>query len=416
MVDPFFLKLAHMSEAARMLLEGVPGSIARLEDVALSDALGRVVASDVYSPEDLPGFDRSQMDGFAVRASDTFGAGEGQPAYMEVTGEVLMGRVSDVTVGPGQAVRISTGGFMPAGADAVVMVENTELSGTTLEVVKGVAPGENTVARDEDIAQGALLFARGQLLGPAHTGALAGVGITHLSVYARPVVGIVSTGDELVPPGDKPEPGQVRDVNSVALEGSVTSAGCLARSYGIISDDFELLLRASRQALDECDALLISGGSSAGVRDMTQSVLDALGKPGILAHGIGIKPGKPTLIAVCDGKPVLGLPGNPASALVVFRELMAPVLSRMRGESPRPGARARRTIEAIMERSVSSAQGRLELVPVSLCDGEDTFIASPIQGKSNLIGTLARAQGHVRVPEGAEGLDKGQRVTVELLE
>jgi molybdopterin molybdotransferase len=408
-----FLRLIHLGEAVRLLLESLHGPIARLEEVATGDALGRVVAEDVFSPEDLPGFDRSMMDGYAVRASDTFGASEGLPAYLTLAGEVLMGSEGDVPVGPGRAVRISTGGFMPPGADAAVMVENTELSGTTVEIVKAVAPGDNVVKRDEDIAAGALLLPKGLQIGPAQIGALAGVGISSVRVYERPVVGIMSTGDELVPTGEQPGPGQVRDVNTPALEASVIQAGCDAMSYGIIADELDRLLAAARRALEECDALLISGGSSAGVRDMTLEVLESLGERGVLVHGIYLKPGKPTLVAVSGGKPIIGLPGNPASALAVFRELVEPALSRLRGEEPGPVHAASRTVRAVMERSVASAPGRLE--PVALVQGPDGLIASPILGKSNLIGTLSRARAQVRLPEGVEGVEKGQTVTVELL-
>jgi len=407
-----FLNLVHLNEAVRLLLEGLPEGGVATEEVEASRAPGRVIAGDIVAPEDVPGFDRSGMDGFAVRASDTFAASEGLPVYLELTGEVPMGRATAIEVAPQEAVRISTGGVMPEGSDAVVMVENTEVSGETVEVVKGVAPGENVIRKDEDIARGALLFPSGQVLGPAQVGALVALGITEVSVYRLPVVGIISTGNELVPPSETPGPGQVRDVNSTALAASVVRAGCLARTYGIAADEFGVLLEVSRRVLDECDALIISGGSSMGVRDLTVDILDRLGPPGTLAHGIYLKPGKPTLIAVCDGKPALGLPGNPASALTVFEEVMAPVLAALRGEIKR-GAGAR-TVQAILERSVASATGRLELVPVSLGLEGELLKATPIQGKTNLIGTLARADGNVRILEGCEGIERGERVTVEL--
>jgi molybdopterin molybdotransferase len=254
------------------------------------------------------------------------------------------------------------------------------------------------------------------VLGPAQLGALAGVGLTAVRVYGRPVVSIISTGDEVVPPGTDPGPGQVRDINTIALAASVSRAGCEPMVRGIVADEFDSLLAAAGEALAVSDVLLVSGGSSAGVRDMTLEVLDALGEPGVLAHGLYFKPGKPTLIAVCDGKPALGLPGNPAGALAVFREVLAPALMKMRGEKPGPASLAPRTVEAVMERSVSSAPGRLELVPVTLTESEDGLVASPIPGKPNLIGTLVRARGQVRVGEGVEGLEQGQRVIVEMLE
>ena len=411
-----FLNLVTLEEALRRLLDGVSSVEPCIEGIRAQESLGRVLAGDVTAPEDLPGFERSSMDGFAVRAADTFGAGEGQPAYLEVAGEVPMGKSSDLKITPGRAVRISTGGVLPEGADAVVMVEDTEVNGSTLEVNKGVAPGENIVERDEDIRGGTLLFEKGQALGPAQIGALVGLGITEVEVFRLPVVGIISTGDELVPADEVPAPGKVRDVNTAALCASVVEAGCRAKPYGIVEDDPDRLLKASLEAVSGCDALLISGGSSAGVWDVTVDVIARLGKPGVLAHGIHLKPGKPTLIAVCDGKPVVGLPGNPASALAVFREVVAPLLSRLRGESQGALAGRHRTIEAVLDRSVASTAGRLELVPVALREEEGRVVANPILGKSSLIGTLARAHGNIRVPEGSEGLSRGGRVVVELLE
>jgi len=411
-----FLELMHLPEAVAVLLESLGNMDPAVEEVGLAEALGRVLAGDIFAPEDLPGFERSSMDGYAVRASDTFGASEGLPAYLELTGEVPMGAPAEIAVGPGQAVRISTGGVLPEGADAVVMVENTELSGATLEVVKGAAPGDNTVRPDEDVARGSLLSGKGQVLGPAQIGALAGLGIQNVRVFKRPLVAILATGDELVPTEKRPGPGQVRDVNTAALCAAVVRADCEARAYGIVEDDFDTLLATSRAALRECDALIISGGSSAGLRDLTVDVLRELGEPGVLAHGIYLKPGKPTLIAVCNGRPVLGLPGNPASALAVFREVMVPLLKRLAGEEPGPTSIVPRVVEAVIERSVSSATGRLELVPVSLRLESGKLMATPVLGKSSLIGTLARAHGQVRIPEGSEGLEAGERVTVELLE
>ena len=410
-----FLKLVHLEEAVGTLLAALSSREPPVEEVDAAEALGRVAAEDVRSPEDLPGFERSSMDGFAVRASDTFGAGEGQPAYLELAGEVPMGAPGTTKAGPGQTLRISTGGVLPEGADAVVMVENTEVSGCTVEVVRGVAPGENIIRRADDIAKGALLLQRGQVIGPPQIGALAGLGITKISVFALPVVGIISTGDELVPQDEKPGPGQVRDVNSAALASAVEQAGGISKVYGIIEDDYERLLEVSSRALSECGALIISGGSSAGVRDVTVDVIRELGNPGLIAHGIYLKPGKPTLIAVCEGKPVLGFPGNPASALAVFREVFLPVLRRLRGEAP-DKVGASRVVEAVLGRSVASDAGRLDLVPVTLEEREGELVATPVAGKSNLIGTLARARGQVRIPEGSEGLEQGARVIVELLE
>lgn len=411
-----FLKLVHPRDAVEAVVSLLPDVPPSSETVNLEEADGRVLAGALEAREDLPGFSRSSMDGYAVRAADTFGATEGLPAYLETIGEAPMGRPFPLEVGPGQAVGISTGGPLPAGADAVVMVENAERQGSAVEVMKGVAPGENTVRADEDVAKGHLLAGAGTVLRPPLVGVLAGLGVLEVGVYRLPVVSIISTGDELVSPAETPAPGQVRDINSAALRAAALEAGCLVRAYGIVEDDLERLLEVSRSALSDGDALLISGGSSAGVRDITVDVMARLGEPGVLAHGIYLKPGKPTLLALCGGKPVFGLPGNPASALVVFQEVVLPVLRRLRGQAAMPGAGAPRTVEALLERPVSSATGRMELVPVELLPDKGALVARPVMGKSSLIGTLARAHGHVRIPEGTEGLERGQVVTVELLE
>lgn len=411
-----FLKLIHPGQAVGEMLDALGQVDLGSEEVAADSALGRVFARDTVAPEDLPGFDRSQMDGYAVCAADTFGASEGLAAYLELAGEVPMGSAGPLAVRPGQALGISTGGLVPEGADAVVMVENTELTASTVEVMKAVAPGENVIRRDDDVRKGETLFAAGQVIGPAQIGALAGLGMESVTVFRVPTVGIISTGDELVEPGQKPGPGQVRDVNSMALAASVERAGCLARRHGIVKDDFDRLLGEARAALEDCDALLISGGSSAGVRDVTVDVLRELGAPGVLAHGLYLKPGKPTLVAVCAGKPVLGLPGNPASALAVFAELFVPVLRKLRGEIAGPVSNVPRKVQARLSRSVASSTGRLELVPVALRDEGGRLIADPILGRSSLIGTLARAHGNLRIPEGSEGVEQGELVEVELLD
>lgn len=412
-----FLKLVHLQEAVELLIDRLSlrgASSKGYENLAVPDSIGRVLAEEILAPVDLPGFERSSMDGYAVRAADTFGAGEGLPAYLELVGEVHMGALVEVEVGEGSAVRISTGGEIPPGADAVVIYENTDLSGDTVEVVKAVAPGENILLANEDVSQGSLLLSPGTIIGPAHIGALSGMGIASIRVFPLPTVGVLSTGDELVPTDGEPGTGQVRDINSAALAAAVVASGALPEPRGIVPDDYEMLLNRAREAISTVDMLLISGGSSAGVKDMTVRVLEALGPPGVLAHGLYIKPGKPTLIAVCDGKPVLGLPGNPASALAIFRELVLPVIRFMRGEATGGLPVVPKRLEAELGRTVSSDTGRLDLVPVTVSFKEGRPVASPVLGKSSLIGTLARADGQVRVPVGVEGIMRGEVVTVEL--
>lgn len=409
-----FLNLMRVPEATKAVMDLVADRTGA-ERIETALSCGTVAAEEITAPEDLPGFARSGMDGFAVLSSDSFGATEGLPAYLRITGEVPMGPPGALELEPGCAVRISTGGALPPGSDAVVMVENTEVSGPTVEITKAVAPGENVLGSDEDVPRGALLIRRGQVLGPAQVGVLAGLGITSLKVFKTPRIAVLSTGDELVPPDATPALGQVRDINTWALCASVEGAGCGAVPTGIAADSLDGLLAACRSALARSDALLVSGGSSAGIRDLTMGVIEELGSPGVLAHGIHLKPGKPTIAAVCDGKPVFGLPGNPASALAVFRELVVPVLRKLRGEGP-PYLQVPATVDAVMDRSHASDPGRMELLPVELRPAGGDLLAVPVAGKSMLIGTLARAQGHVRIPEGSEGLEKGEVVQVELLE
>lgn len=408
-----FLDVEPVGEVFRKMKESLVEREPEKESVPLWEAHGRILASDIISEEDLPGFDRSQVDGYAICAKDSAGASESNPSYLKITGEVLMGEIPKVSVQDGVAVRIHTGGVLPDGADAVLMLEDSEEIGEILEVKKAIAPGENVVSRDDDIARGTLVAGRGTKLNPAHIGALAGLGKVEVEVFRKPVVGVISTGDELLPPEEEVTPGKVRDINSSALCAAVRSWGCEAVFFGIVRDEKEAILRASRRALDSSDALLISGGSSKGAKDATLDVVSMLGKPGVISHGIGLKPGKPTICAICDGKPVFGLPGNPASALVVAMELVRPILLVLKGEREMV-FEVSKFVEARFSAQYSSEVGREEIVFVVLKREEGMLIADPVFGKSNLIGSLARSEGFVRIPAYSEGLEKGAKVKVEL--
>jgi molybdopterin molybdotransferase len=379
------------------------------ETVPLGEALHRVPAAAAHAPAPLPGFARSTVDGYAVRAADTYGASEGLPSLLELAGEVAMGAASGAAVAPGGAVAMPTGGAMPEGADAVVMIEHTQraLDGM-VEVVRPVAPGEGMVRADEDAATGAELVAAGRPLRPQDLGMLAAAGITELAVHARPRVAIVSTGDEVVPPATVAlSPGQVRDATAVALAGLVREAGGDPLECGIVPDDPSALAAELRTALAGADVVVVSAGSSVGARDATAEVVAGLGEPGIWCHGLALRPGKPTLLAECDGVPVIGLPGNPRSALVVFRLLGVPLVRRVGGctaPPPEPVATAR------LQRAVPSAAGRLDVVQVRLRDG----VAEPLFGLSALLSTLARADGYLVIPEEATGLEGGAEVAVTL--
>ncbi|MGB6454722.1 MAG: gephyrin-like molybdotransferase Glp [Streptosporangiaceae bacterium] len=379
------------------------------ETVPVVAALGRVPVESVSAPHPLPGFARSTVDGYAVRAADTYGVSEGLPGYLQVTGAVLMGTEPDVTVGLGTAVSMPTGGVLPAGADAVVMVEYTQQAMTgTIEVVRPVAPGEGVVRADEDAAQGAELVPAGRPLRSQDLGMLSAAGITAVPVHARPRVTIFSTGDEVVPPETTVlRAGQVRDATAAALAGLVTESGGEPVSAGIVADDPAALEAALRAALPTSDMIVISAGSSVGARDETAGVVARLGEPGIWCHGLSIKPGKPTLLADCEGVPVIGLPGNPRSALVVFRLLGIPLVRLIGGCSTPP---PEPTVRVTLARDLPSATGRLDVVQVQVADGA----AIPVFGLSALLSVLTAADGFLIIPEEATGLDAGTEVDVTL--
>jgi molybdopterin molybdotransferase len=392
------------------VLEGFrPGRRTPVEAVALADARGRVPAEPVRAPHDLPGFARSTVDGYAVRAADTYGASEGLPSPLDVTGAVAMGRAPDVAVAAGTAVVMPTGGVIPDGADAVVMVEHTqEAMPGTIEVMRPVAPGEGLVRADEDARAGGELLPAGRPLRAQDLGLLAAAGATEVRVHARPRVAIVSTGDEVVPPATQElAVGQVRDASALALAALVRDAGGEPDPRGIVPDDHDALAAALRDAVASYDVVLVSAGSSVGARDVTADVVAGLGQPGIWAHGIAIRPGKPTLLADCGGVPVIGLPGNPRSALVVFRLVGMPVVRLVGGMTQPPPAPS---VRACLERDVPSAAGRLDVVQVAVCDG----VASPLFGASALLSVLTAADGFVVVPDDATGLPGGSEVDVTL--
>src|SRR5262245_37993942 len=377
--------------------------------IPLSEALHRVPVVPVTAPRPLPGFARSTVDGYAVRAADTYGVSEGLPGYLEVAGVVRMGTEPEVTVGPGTVAVMPTGGVLPPGADAVVMVEYTqEAMPGTIEVTRPVAPGEGVVRADEDAAAGAELVPPGRPLRAQNLGMLAAAGITEVSVHTRPRVTVFSTGDEVMPPETaKLRPGQVRDATATALAGLIAQAGGQACPGGILPDDREALKAALRGALPASDMIVISAGSSVGARDETAAAVARLGPPGIWCHSLAIRPGKPTLLAECAGVPVIGLPGNPRSALVVFRLIGMPLVRRVGGRTSPP---AEPVVRARLARDVASATGRLDVVQVRLEDG----LAVPLFGLSALLSILTTADGYVVVPEEATGLGSGTEVDVTL--
>jgi len=377
--------------------------------VATAEAMGRVVAEDMVAPGDLPFFPRSTMDGYAVRAEDTYGASEGLPAYLRVVGEVRMGSPADIVVGPGEAVLIHTGGMLPGNADAVVMVENTrEVDSSTIEVVRPAARGENVLQVGEEVRKGDLLLPAGSIVRAQEIGGLLSHGITEITVLQRVKVGLISTGDELVPPEEVPQPGQVRNTNAYTLAALAFKAGAIPLRLGIMRDDREALVQAARDGLRQADIVVISAGSSASARDMTADVIRSLGEPGVLVHGVALRPGKPTILGVVNGKPIFGLPGNPSSAMVTFELFVTPCIYRLSGcRQP-----LRRFVKARLTRNIASAAGREDYVPVKLHEQDGEMLAEPVFGKSNLLSNMMRADGMAQVPLDRNGLAEGESALV----
>jgi len=352
------------------------------------------------------------MDGYAVQAKDTFGATESLPALLEITGEVVMGRVPDMVVAPGQAVKIATGGMLPEGADGVVMVEYcAPLDESSLEVSRAISPQENVIQADDDFKKGSTILEAGRMLRPQDLGVLAGLGFSRISLFRKPRVAIISTGDEVIPVDESPAPGQVRDINSYTLAAFCRRAGTEPIIMGLCNDDFEALREKIERGLKETDTLFISGGSSVGTRDLTLKVFESFDDMEVLVHGISISPGKPTIIARVGSRAIFGLPGHTASAMVVAEVFLTPFLSHLQGEKDFP-KKCYHEVEARLGRNIESTSGREDYFRVKLKKQGEEWIAEPIFGKSGLISTLVEADGLLRVERNVEGLYQDQQVRV----
>lgn len=390
------------------------------EVIDFSKAKNRIVAKEIKADEDLPPFSRSTVDGFAVRAKDTAGASSSLPQYFEVIGEIKMGDKSEFKIASGEAVQIPTGGMLPSGADAVVMVEYSQpVDDSTVEISRPVAVGENVVLKGEDIACGETLLAKGHRIRPRDIGALAGLGITELEVFSQPEVAVISTGDELVNPNEKIKQGEIRDINSYSISSIIEELGAKPRIIGIVEDSLAKLKMAIKENLD-ADLILISGGSSVGVKDLTIKLLNDLGEPGVLLHGLSIKPGKPTIQAVVDHTPVMGIPGHPASAWTITRIMVIPLIRVLQGEMDWEEAEkmeCKYQVQAELNRNISSDRGREEYIPVRLYEDSDGSLkAEPITGKSSLITTLVEGEGLLKIKRYVEGKKKGETVKIKLID
>jgi molybdopterin molybdotransferase len=401
----------------------------RMESLPLGSALGRILAEDQIAAEDVPHFTRSVVDGYAVRAKDTFGASESIPGFLNLVGAVEMGKPALRAVKSGEAVYVPTGGALPEGADAVVMIEYTEPFGAgQIAVHRPSAPLENVMSKGDDLAGGEVVLKRGTRLRPQDLGVLSALGIESVQVFAPFQVSVLSTGDEIVPVGQKPTAGQIRDINSYTISGLIEAAGGSVKRAVLVKDDFEALRRAVSEALSDSDLVLLSGGSSVGEKDYTQKVIQSFDDSEILAHGLGIKPGKPTVVARIGEVPVFGLPGQPASAMMIFKAVVEPLLQRLTGEqifSLADGSNAqhdedlaalfrRRTVTAVASSNIHAAPGRTTFQMVSLERRSGKLTAVPVHGKSGMISLMSRADGYIQIEPEQEGILQNEPVQVIL--
>lgn len=380
--------------------------------ISIKEAVDRILAEGVISREQVPSFSRSTVDGYAVQARTTYGASESMPAFINITGKIHMGKGAELPLLEGEAQYIPTGGMLPDGADSVVMIEHVEEVGELLNVYRQVAPGENVVRAGDDVGIGDHIMGKGSRLRPQDLGVLAAIGVTEVAVYPVPVVGILSTGDEIVPP-EKSElsPGEIRDINSIMIGSRLEQLGAKVIYGGIVQDEYGEFLARAKALFEKVDLLLLSGGSSVGTRDFTVQVLGALGEPGVLVHGVATKPGKPTIIGKSQGKPVMGLPGHPVSALIMFDLIGVPILRRLQGESKDV---LDKRIRANLSRNVPSAVGRSDYIRVRLEEREDELWAVPVFGKSGLVTTLVESDGIVEISANKEGILEGEQVKIKL--
>ncbi len=398
------LKVVSTEKALEIITDEFSEIKSAAEKVCLSDSIGRALFCDVISEENIPAFDRSTVDGFAVKAADTYGSSESMPSQLNVIGEILMGEKAEIEIHEGECVRIATGGMLPKGADSVVMVEHTD---TAFEdfclIFKSVSPFENVTKKGDDIKDNQVVFEKGRTVTSREVGVLAALGIGEVSVSKKPRVGIVSTGDEIVPIDGRVPFGKIRDINSHILSALFMELGCDGTEYGIIADRYEDIYSSVKKSVSENDIVIISGGSSAGVRDMTADIISSLGE--VYIHGIAMKPGKPTIVGKIDGKAVFGLPGHPTAAYFVALRLIKPLIDVILGRED-----CQNTIKGKLTQNISSNHGREEIICIKM-SGDDI---QPIFGKSGVISLLSQSDGYIVIDRNCEGLKKGDEVNVIL--
>ncbi|MBE6786448.1 MAG: molybdopterin molybdotransferase MoeA [Ruminococcaceae bacterium] len=396
------LNVVSFEEAMKITEEKFSLSEQSTERLSITECIGRITAEDIAAGESIPPFDRSTVDGYALRASDTFGAGESIPAMLDIKGEILMGEQASQPVSAGECVKISTGGMLPEGADSVVMVEHTEQTPDGICLAfRAVSPFQNVTRKGDDVKKGQTVIKKGTPLSSRHIGILCALGITEVLCTKKIRVGIISSGDEIVPVEECVPLGKIRDINSHFLSALMSEKGCETTEYGIVRDDFDSLYATLQKAADECDVVLISGGSSAGSKDMTATVIQKNGE--VFFHGIAVKPGKPTISGRVGKAAVFGLPGHPAAAYLIALTVVLRLIRKLTGEDITPF-----TLTAELTKSISSNHGREELVPVILKSGK----AEPLFFKSGLVSLLCAADGYIIIPRNKEGLFEGEKVSV----
>lgn len=407
-----FRKLMTFEEAQRAIASQFKAPALGEEDAVLLEAYNRVLAEDVVSMLDIPPFSRSTVDGYAVKAEDTFEADENQPACLKVSGVVNIGEQPKVTVGKCETVEIVTGAPIPEGADAAVMVEDTEREDSELQIFSPVKPNENVMKKGSDIKMGEVVLKKGQVLGSSEIGVLAALGLTKVKVSKIPMIAVLSTGGEITEPGQPLSQGKIYDINAYSISTAVIESGGKPVYFGVVADDKAALSKALHTALSSADMVITSGGVSVGPRDYTPQIVDSLGKPGIIVYGIAVKPGKPTTVGFVGDKPIFSLPGHPTSALLIFYLLARPLIQQLAGRPVTP----MKTIRAAAGSRMFSAKGRRTFVMVRLVfDKSCRLIAEPVEsGASGAITTLAKADGFVEIPENEQFVDADQEVAVFL--
>lgn len=388
-----------------------PGTIT----LPLDRSYGMILSRDIVSREDLPAFNRSTVDGFTVNSGDTFGATEGFPSYLNIKAEIFMGEKPAFILQKGEVAKIATGGMLPEGADSVVMIEHTQqVDENMIEVLKPVSPFENVIQAGEDVKRNECILKKGWRMRPQDIGALAGLGITNIPAYQKPLISIVSTGDEIVPP-DKPlKAGQVRDINTYTLAGLIMNSGGVPLKKGLFKDNYETINNVVKESLRESHMVLITGGSSVGTKDMTAKVINDMGKPGVLFHGVSLKPGKPMIGGIVDDIPIFGLPGHPAAVVICFKIFIDPVLKAISGLNENIPNQGKDLIHARIAKNISSSPGKEEHIAVIIEEREGEIWAVPLLGKSGLITTLTKADGTAVIPLRKFGVQEGDIVEVRL--